>query len=190
MGGAEREGQAVNALIAAAGTRRTVLSATDLARVLGHVAQAGFDPQAREAVRGRIVGLARPAGGQVGRGDQLPPDEVHYLRHVVAQQEWPAGTTLAEYLASIRRVIEDPTSGVFVSTYLGARQLGILGHAGASRGPDGGRWILVDYRIATGHWTTAYQPDRRLKLAVYTASRGAVLWLRLPRRPSRATATT
>ena len=98
------------------------------------------------------------------------------------QREWPPGTTLEGYVASIRRVIEDPASGVFVSRYAGAWQLGVIGHSGAARGPNGGRWILLDYRVETGHWVTAYQPTRPLKPAVYGPARGEVRWLRLPRR--------
>jgi hypothetical protein len=187
---AEREAQAVKALIVAAGTGAHPWSVEELDRVLAHVAGAGFDPAGLERARGNIVGLERPAGGRVQRGDRLPPAEVHYLRHVIARQEWPVGTTLDAYLVSLRRVIGDAASGVFVSRYLGAWQLGVIGHSLGARGPGGGRWILVDYRVEIGHWTTAYQPERPLKRAIYTPSREAIQWIRLPRRLSRRTATS
>ena len=187
---AERESQAANALIVAAGAGARPVSDEELNRVLAHVASAGFHPAALERARGNIVGLERPAGGRVQRGDRLPPGEVHYLRHVVARQEWPDGTTPDAYLASIQRVIRDATSGVFVSRYLGAWQFGVIGHSLGARGPGGGRWILVDYRVEIGHWTTAYQPERPLRPAIYTPSREAIRWIRLPRRLPRLTGTS
>src|SRR5205085_4721940 len=51
---ADYEAQEVNALIVAAGRRERDLSGEELERVLGHVARVGFDPDARERVRGTI----------------------------------------------------------------------------------------------------------------------------------------
>ena len=47
--------------------------------------------------------------------DRLIPAETHYLRHVVAQQEWPSGTTLDDYLNRLGAVVLDHRSGVLVS---------------------------------------------------------------------------
>ena len=90
-------------------------------------------------------------------GDRLPPAEIHYLRHVVIQDEWPAGATLAGYVASIRAVIADPASGVLVSRFQGVWQLTVVRESRELRGPRGRDWVMVDYRLRTGHWTTAYQ---------------------------------
>jgi hypothetical protein len=174
---AAREAQEVHALIVAAGRRERDLSGEELERVLGHIARVGFDPDARERVRGTIVGLERPTGGRVQRGDRLPPAEVHYLRHVVARREWPDGSTLAGYLRSISRVIADPDSGVFVSRYQGAWQLGVVRESRELRGPNGFTWLLVDYRVQTGHWTTAHQlRDGLAGLAI--PGREEIRWLR------------
>lgn len=177
MAEVEREERAVGDLIVAAGSRARTLSGAELERVLRHVARAGFDPHARENVRGPIVGLTRPAGGQVQRGDRLPPAEVHYLRHVVYRQEWPVGTTHAGYLASIREVVEDPASRVLVGRYQGAWQLSVVRESAALRGPEGFPLLLVDYRVTTGHWVTAFQ--LRDGLAGITArGREDITWLR------------
>ena len=165
-------------LAAATGGRR--LTRAELEAVLEHVARAGFDPDARERAGGRLEGLLWR--GRVLRGsDLLPPAEAHYLRHVVACQEWPPGTTLDDYLASIPRVILDPRSGVLISQY--------QGKAGTSRScvvrrssenPKGRIWILVEYRVATGHWMTAFQP--KTGLAYFDdPRRGNKRWVRRPR---------
>lgn len=172
--------RAVHRLILdAASDRRRALTAEELARVLEHVARAGFDPQALERARGNLVGLDRPGGGQVGRGDRLPPAEIHYLRHVAARPEWPAGTTPAGYVASIGQVITDPDSGVLVSRFQGAWQLTIVRESRAWRGAAGHQWLMVDYRLATGHWTTAHQLQRGLTV-FSPPDREDVRWLRAP----------
>jgi hypothetical protein len=133
------------------------LTAAELGRVPRHIAGAGFDPLALERARGNLVGATRPNGGRVQRGERLPPGEVHYLRHVVVHQEWPPGTTLNSYFVDAERIIRDPASAIFASLYQGVWQCGAIGRNGPVRGPDGQDWIIVDYRLATGFWTTAFQ---------------------------------
>lgn len=165
-------------LEAATGARR--LSLTELQEVLEHVAQAGFDPNARERARGQLAGIVWQ--GQVLRGSTLlPPVERHYLKHALVQQEWPPGTTLDDYIRSIREVILDPRSGVAMRRFEGkAWQLTVVGPSGRWRGPDGGEWMLVDYRVETGHWMTGYQfkDDPELILREKASD---LRWLRRPR---------
>jgi hypothetical protein len=161
---------------AAEGTRR--LSNDELMQIVWHIGGAGFDPYAREQVRGSLAGTRWR--GKVLRGrDRLPPLERHYLRHVV-QQQWPEHTSLQGYAASIRDVIRDPTSGVFTSRYQGAWQVGVVRLSRSLRGPGGSEWILIEYRTKTGHWVTAYQPAAGLA-ELQNPRRENVRWLRQPR---------
>ena len=87
--------------------RRTAMGAItpnddELAEMLLYAAQAGFDPNALERAGGRLNGLIWQGRTLTAR-DLLPPAIAHYLRHTVSVQEWPAGTTLEEYEASVRR---------------------------------------------------------------------------------------
>jgi hypothetical protein len=164
-------------LAAARGSRR--LARRELQRVLEHVAQAGFDPAARERARGRLSGIVWQ-GRTLQGDDMLSPAEVHYLGHVILRQEWPAGTDLAEYIESARAIVLDRASGVFSSRYQGAWQLGVVRRSGNLRGPLGSDWVLVEYRLATGHWTTVYQPARGLQ-ELQEPRRSHVRWLRRPR---------
>jgi hypothetical protein len=151
---------------------------SDLPQLLERIAQAGFDPQAREQVRGRLADMEWR--GKVLRGsDMLPPAEVHYLWHAVRLGEWPDSTTLDDYIESIRGIIRDDRSGAFVSRYQGAWQVGIIGHTGKLRGPEGFDWILVEYRVQTGYWVTAYQPQLGL-LELQSPRRSDIRWLRQP----------
>lgn len=163
-------------LDAAGGARR--LTENEFRRVLEHVARAGFDPYARERARGTLAGLVwqgRPLRGT----DLLGPAEVHYLRHVVKAREWPPGTTLQDYVDSVRRVILDPGSGVLTCRYQGTPQLTIIRRSAEFQGRFDLQWILVDYRIATGHWVTAYQPRQGLMVLREDAGIDG-RWLRRP----------
>jgi hypothetical protein len=161
---------AVAALIDMAATGARRLTPDELARVLAHVAAAGFDPDARERAGGRIV-----------RGsDLLTPADAHYLRHVAVRGEWPSDTTVQMYIACIRETILDPRCGVTTSLYQGTRQLTLIGRSDVWRGTNGFGWILVDYRVATRHWVTAYQPEDELN-ELNSPRREDLRWLRQPR---------
>lgn len=172
----------INLLMLAAATGSRRLTVKELRLVLEHIARAGFDPNATEQARGRLSGIIWRGQPLQGR-DRLPPVEAHYLRHVVKQQEWPAHTSLADYVESIRAVLLDETSGVFTSRYADAWQLGVVRQSADLRGPGGFEWILVDYRIAIGHWVTAYQPRAGLQ-ELRNPRRSNLRWVRRPRRTS------
>lgn len=166
-------------LIVEAATGARLLSPAELQAVLEQVAQAGFDPNARERARGQLAGIIWK--GQVLAGStMLQPEERHHLKHVLVQQERPPGTTLVAYLQSLREVILASRSGVATRRFEGqAWQLTVVGLSGWWRGPDGGDWILVDYRASLGHWMTAYQfngdPEQILR-----EKASDLQWLRRP----------
>jgi hypothetical protein len=165
-------------LEAASGTRQ--LTRNELRRVLEHVARAGFHPTAQERVRGRLDGVEWK-GRFLKGSDVLSASEVHYLWHVVKRQEWPTGTSPAEYIQSIRQVVLDPASGAFTNRYQGAWCLGAIRESRELRGPRGQEWVLVQYRLGWGHWTTAFQPEDGLD-ELHNPDWSDIRWLRRPRR--------
>lgn len=170
----------VAALIAEAATGTRRLTPDELRRVLEHVAQAGFDPTPHARAGGRLTGVQWQ--GRILRGsDWLTSAEAHYLRHVTANNEWPTGTTMDDYISSIRRVILDRHSGVILSHYQGAPQLTVVRESGVLRGPSGAPWVLVDYRIGLSYWMTAFQPPAGLSV-LRSSDRENIQWLRRPRR--------
>lgn len=154
------------------------LTDRELDIITSHVAQAGFDDMGQERARGRLVGIIWD--GRILRGsDMIRPAEAHYLRHVIYRPEWPVKTDPAGFLRSLSDVIEDPRSGLVVSRYQGAEQLTIIRRSFDLQGPAGFPWVLVDYRIVTGHWVTAFQPDDGLAV-LESPERTDLRWLRGP----------
>src|SRR4051794_13164291 len=92
------------------------LTEIELHIILNYVSAAGFDSTAGETAR-------RPLEGEIWRGQRLtaksrlPPEVRHWLLHARIRQEWPDGTMQQHYVESLRQVILDPDSGIFVNHY-------------------------------------------------------------------------
>lgn len=150
----------------------------EIRQIRADAAAAGFDPNAVSRA-GLVAHGLRWAGRTVQSSDRLSVDVAHYLRHVVAGQEWPAGTTLDHYVGSLRQAVRDPDGGIYLSRYTGAWSVAFLAHSGGQRGPAGGEWILVEYRPDYGYWVTGFQPgDGLVHLASPQRTDGR--WLRRP----------
>lgn len=135
----------------------------ELRSVLEHVAGAGFDPGAREPVRGGMVGH-RWRGLVLQPGAWISTADRHFLTHVEISREWPPGTTFEEWLDDIRRHILDPQSDVLVSRFQrashaagGSAQLAVIWQSDVVTEQVGSRWCMVEYRVETGHWMTAFR---------------------------------
>ncbi len=154
------------------------LTYEELRRIIEYIAQIGFDPEAREKAGGRLAGIYWQ--GRTLRGsDRLPPAEAHYLRHVVHNREWPDNTTLDEYIQSIKEVILNPNAYIFTSYYEDRGwQLGFIAPSGRWQGVRGGDWILVEYRVSTSHWVTAYQFSGEYDRVARVSKRSNVVWIR------------
>lgn len=163
-------------LEAATGTRP--LTRDELRQVAEHVALAGFRPGTASPARG-LSGLEWQ-GRTLHRSDRISAAERHYLRHAVVRQEWPLGTSLTDYIESIRYMVQDDRSGVFTSRYRGRQQVGFVRWSPELQGPDGSAWVLVEYRVGVGHWVTAYQPQEGLR-ALRSTEREDLRWLQQPR---------
>jgi len=166
----------------ATGARQGV-SGQELQRIREHIAAAGFSPTLRMSADRRVVGLIPPSGGPgpLARFDLVDVGELHYLRHVIAQQEWPVGTTLADYYASGARLARDPRSGVLISR-VGrfGLHVAIVGRVRGAAGSGGHEWMLVEFRLRIGRWATLMHLQRGL-LHFNNPDRIGKIWLRLPR---------
>lgn len=150
----------------------------EIRQIREYVAERGFDQDGLERVRGRGAGVlwrGRPLRGR----DTLPPAEAHYVRHVLAEQEWPEETSFEEYLDSVSRATLDERNSIFLSRYQGMLQVGFISRSERWKGAQGGAWILVEFRQARGHITTAFQFNS-LEVVIAHPDRSHVVWLTKP----------
>lgn len=91
------------------------LSEEEKRHIAEHASERGFDPEGVERLGGRATSYLRRQGEDARGSERRPPAEVHYFRHAGFRQEWPEGTTLQNYLQSIREVLTDPDTGIFLS---------------------------------------------------------------------------
>jgi hypothetical protein len=150
----------------------------DLEAIRWQVAQAGFGTTASRAADDRLIGQRRLDGSAIHPGDFLPTSELHYLRHVVVQEEWPSWTTPTVYEWCLRSLALDPRAGILLRqiAHFGWH-ITMVGRSGRWKGRLGSDWMVVEYRVAEGHWVTGYQPRDGLLFANRRLRRR---WLRLP----------
>lgn len=115
MGAARNAGQySVNDLIRVAGLGLRALSDDELQKVVDKVAKAGFNREHTSLVKPEMTGLVWK-GKHLEVGARLPADEWRFVKHVLDRREWPEGTSLDEYLESLRAVIRSPENGIMIS---------------------------------------------------------------------------
>lgn len=165
----------VDDLIRISGLGLHELTSGEMERVVQHVANAGFSSTEKMQVRTPIRGQYWN-GKRLEIGDMIPTEVGHYLKHVIVSQEWPEGTTLEDYKQSLQEVILDPDSDIFVSKYNDAWQIGFVHENQRWRGVRGKDFILVEYKVKYGYWTTGFQPQN-LKRQVFEG-RENIVWLR------------
>lgn len=150
--------------------------AQNLRRVVGNL---GFSPYDTMRAGTDLNGIVWQ-GRIIARNDQLPNDVRHYLKHVVAQGEWPSRTTIAEYVLSLREAVRDPGGGFCVDIFTTTWQLTFFGRSRAWEGQHGGEWILVGYNRGYGYWVTGFQPIKGLEHVPSHVDRLERRWLQRP----------
>lgn len=174
--GLAKETLSPDELIKVTGLGLRDLSGEEIEKIVQHVARAGFDSAGQEKVGGRLADLSW--NGKTLKGsDFLPPGEAHYLRHVVAKREWPTDTTIEDYIESNRSIIRDKQTEIFVSKFSGTWQIGFVGESRKWRGPEGGEFVIIEYRVDTKHWITAFQPEN-IEEILNQKRRSKLRWLR------------
>lgn len=166
MGVAKNAGNySVDDLVRVAGLGLRELTPGEILVIREFVSKAGFSSDL-EKCGSRIAGLVWE-GKIIHSTDKLPTGIVHYLRHAVYGNEWPAGTTAEEYYASLQSVIMDKESRIMISDLHNFRQIGFFSSEG----------IWVDYRIKYGKWVTGMYLDDINKILTDTRRKN-IKWLK------------
>lgn len=182
MGGAGQESgtndiaqEVVHRLVTEIAMKGGKPSVDDLRQLGEHVAAVGFDPQAMSRGGTRVAGAVWRGQRLTGK-EILPNGVAHYLRH---RREWPVGTTLDAYVASLRDAARNPGGGIALDDRGGLR-LTIVAPVGAPRESDSGVWVIIGYPVNYGYWTTGYRTSQSLEDIFQQLGDGR-RWLREPK---------
>ncbi|MCE5209845.1 MAG: phage head morphogenesis protein [Chloroflexi bacterium] len=178
MGVAQNTGNySADDLIRVAGLGLRGLSPSELNKVVRHVAEAGFEPGGQQKISTMLAGQIWE-GKVLQKGEFIKPDVAHYLKHVTVSKEWPEGTNLEEYLQSLKNIVEDPNSDIFISKYNDAWQVGFVGKSGKWQGAKGNSFIFVEYKVKYGYWVTGFQPKDIETQVLNYKEREILKWIR------------
>jgi hypothetical protein len=105
---------------------------------------------------------------------------LHLVRRVIGDEQWAVGTTVDEYVESLRRAVRDPMARLALYRQWGARHMAVViaptGNVlGPERvGPDAQANIIVIYNATRGILISGYQFSTMDKIHIP----GDAIWLR------------
>jgi len=114
--------------------------------------------------------------------DQLDQREAKYLKHVVHRGEWPVGTSIDEYMATLRHVVLDENGGVYLERDADSWKVTFVARTPRRRGARGGDYIIVAFLPEKDRWLTGFRPTEGLTAITRRPSIGGARWLKRPRR--------
>jgi hypothetical protein len=125
----------------------------ELERILGHVAKATFSSRPLP-VDERLWGILYQ-GEVLDQESRLPSVEGHLLKRVYVERQWPAGTTVEEYVTDLHRAARHPQARIWTYWHAGSPCVGILSPSHVENVPEPQAYIVVVYdarfsRIRTG----------------------------------------
>jgi len=127
----------------------------ELARIVVHVAQAPFSSRPVRIPR-RVREKLAQAGCSLD-ASRLSSLELHLLERIYADEQWPPGTTAAQYLSDLHRAAQHPAAQIWTYRYRGDPFVAFL----APSHVTGGRWpepfLFVAYNARFGRIITGFQ---------------------------------
>ena len=83
----------------------------EMQQIIGHVAQAPFSSRPLKMNRWLRQELADR--GFQGPSERLPSVEIHVLKRIHLDRQWPPGTTVAQCVADLHQAIQHPAMQVW-----------------------------------------------------------------------------
>ena len=130
-------------------------SVEEVALLVAHVAQAPFASYPSQVPPLVRVGLQQ-AGITLPSG-KVRSVEWHLLKRIYLDQQWPIGTTEAEFIADLHRAILHPRTEIWTYRYYSHPYAGFLSSSHVQQRSQVERSIFVAYSPLFGTITTAYQ---------------------------------
>ncbi len=130
-------------------------SVGEVTLLVAHVAQAPFASYPSQVPPLVRVGLQQ-AGITLPSG-KVRSVEWHLLKRIYLDQQWPIGTTEAEFIADLHRAILHPRTEIWTYRYYSHPYAGFLSPSDVQHRSQAERSIFVAYSPVFGTITTAYQ---------------------------------
>jgi hypothetical protein len=155
-----------------ASDRNTPLSKDELERVIRHVAEADFGSEKNVRVKEIFAGY-NVEGHVLEKGEMTHNGIIHYVKHVLQEEYWPENTGYQQYIEDLKKVINDPNSGILWSKREDdVEQIAFWGKLTLREKVQN---VVVIHRLGYDHWITGYCTKRPLE--DFLAELGKVKWL-------------
>lgn len=150
--------QMIDALILSLVAADRQATDAELDRIVAHVARAPFSTRPVRTTRWLRERLAQ--AGITIEQTRLPSVEVHLLKRIHLERQWPVGTTADNYLAGLHRAVEHPAAQVWTYRYYAEPYVGVLAPSHLQDVPSPQPYIFVAYNPRYGTITTGYQASK------------------------------
>lgn len=127
----------------------------ELSQMITHVAQAPFS--SRPVKMTRWLRQALEARGVRSPGEKLPSVDIHLLKRLYLDRQWPTGTTVEQFLADLHQAVRHPAVQVWTYRWLGEACAGFLSPSPLQHVPNPEAYIFVAYSADHGVIRTGFQ---------------------------------
>ena len=127
----------------------------ELQQIVSHAAQTPFSSRPLKMNRWLRQELA-DRGARVP-SERLPSAEIHLLKRIHLDRQWPPGTTVAQFVADLHQAMQHPDMQVWTYRWLGEAFAGFLSPSHVQNVPNSEAGIFVAYSADHGVIKTGFQ---------------------------------
>ena len=127
----------------------------ELSQIVAHVAQAPFASRLVRVSPGLWDEFAVALGKPVAR--RLPSIELHLLKRIYLEQQWPVGTTAKQYVTDPHLAVRHPAARIWTFAYRTEPMVGFLAPSHIQNAPKPEALVFVAYNARYRVITTGFQ---------------------------------
>ena len=127
-------------------------------RIIAHVAQAPLSSRPMKITQWLRQELE--AQGVHVASEKLPSVELHLLKRIYVDGQWPPGTTVAQFTADLHRAVQHPDVRIWTYRWLGEAFVGFLAPSHVQDAPNPETFLFITYSADYGTIKTGFQASR------------------------------
>lgn len=129
----------------------------ELQQLITHVAQAPFS--SRPLKINRWLRQELEARGLQVPSEKLPSVEIHLLKRIHLDRQWPPGTTVDQFIDDLHQAVQHPDVQVWTYRWLGEAFAGFLAPSHVQNVPNPEAFIFVAYSADYSVIKTGFQAN-------------------------------